>query len=209
MNLEYKAMLNHKTQIIRNAKRKYNDKINKILQQSSFNDKLSWRLIKKHKQSSPNDIPTLLYNNKTITNPTEKTEILHKVLCHPKNPNLQPKHIKFHKHIDNKINDFCPSITQKYNPLDILNSPIQRCEIENCIWDLDINKAHGPDLIHNQMIKKGGPTLITHLLTLFNKCLANGTFPNIWNYANICTIPKPGKFTLTLKTSVPLPSAHV
>ena len=88
---EYKSMLNHKTQLIRNAKKLHLDKINKILQNSSFNDKLSWRLIKKKKNhTSINNIPPLLVKNKTITDPTEKAEILHTVLCHPNPPILNP-----------------------------------------------------------------------------------------------------------------------
>ena len=43
------------------------------------------------------------------------------------------------------------------------------------------------------MLINGRQTLWSQLLTLFNKCLKTGTFPKIWNFANICPIPKPGK----------------
>ena len=43
------------------------------------------------------------------------------------------------------------------------------------------------------MIINGGPNLWSKLLKIFNNCLQNGTFPQIWNFANICPIPKPGK----------------
>ena len=83
-------MLNHKTQVISSAKRKYLNKINQTLQTSSFTDKPSWRLIKKQKnKSSINIIPPLLHNNKTITDPTEKAEILHSVISNPISPNLK------------------------------------------------------------------------------------------------------------------------
>ena len=82
MLLEYKSMLNHKTQLIRNAKKTYFEKVNKTLQKSSFKDKLSWRLIKKKTHKSINNIPTLNHNKQLISNPTEKAEILHSVLCH-------------------------------------------------------------------------------------------------------------------------------
>ena len=77
--LEYKSMLNHKTQIIRKQKSLYFDKINHILQNSNFTDKLSWRLIKKKKNTS-SSIPPLTFKDKTVTDPTEKSEILHSVL---------------------------------------------------------------------------------------------------------------------------------
>ena len=77
MFLEYKDMRNHKNQKIKIAKKQHADKMNQILQKSSFNDKLSWRLIKRNKKSSSNEIPPLLHNDKTITDPTKKAEILH------------------------------------------------------------------------------------------------------------------------------------
>ena len=150
--------------MIRKAKQQYNDKINKILQKSSFNDKLSWRLIKINKKSSPNNIPPLEHQNKTITDPVEKAEILHSVLGHPDPPNLDPKHKTFHNFIEHKTIQISIDIPIT-DPLDILNSPIQKYELINCIHELDEDKAYGSDLIHNQMIMNGGPPLWCNLLT--------------------------------------------
>ena len=186
-------MLNHKTQLIRKAKQIHLDKVNKILQQSSFNDKLSWRLIKKHKNtSSINNIPPLNHNSKTVLDPTEKAEVLHSVLCHPDPPKLEPKHITFHNKINQKANNIISTNTTTIctDFRDILNSPIKYYEPTKFIHSLDNDKAYGPDLIHNQMLKNGGPTLWKNLLKLFNKCLKTGQFPQVWNFANICPIPK-------------------
>ena len=185
-------MLNHKTQLIKTEKKKYLDKINNILQKSSFNDKLSWRLIKKKKNQSTNTIPTLSFNNKTITDPTKNLR-LHSVLCHPKPPILESRHKAFHTQINKKVQRIQYNNPNKLKLFDILNSPIQYYELTRCIKKLDKDKAYGPDLIHNQMLINGGETLWTQLLDLFNKCLKDGIFPNIWNFANICPIPKPGK----------------
>ena len=178
MLIEYKSMLIHKTQTIRIAKRQYLNKINKIIQNSSFNDKLTWRLIKKNKHPH-NVIPTLEYKNNSISDPSEKAEMLHSVLCHPNNPVLEPKHIKFHTKINQKIKNLKLNIPQYYHPIDTLNSPIQKYEVINCINELDEDKAYGPDLIHNQMIINGGPILWTQLLSLFNKCLKTGSFRHV------------------------------
>ena len=43
------------------------------------------------------------------------------------------------------------------------------------------------------MLINGGPDLWNNLLSLFNKCLQTGKFPKVWNFANICPIPKPNK----------------
>ena len=54
------------------------------------------------------------------------------------------------------------------------------------------------------MIIHGGPALWTQLLKLFNKCLKEGTFPCIWNCANVCPIPKPGKVHTDPKNYLPI-----
>ena len=52
--LEYKSFVKHKIQKIRIAKKIHNNHINSILQNSNFNDKLSWRLIKTNKKNTHN-----------------------------------------------------------------------------------------------------------------------------------------------------------
>ena len=57
--LEYKAYHQQKTQCIRIAKKLHNQYVNSVLQQSKFNDKLSWHLIKSNKHKPHNDIHPL------------------------------------------------------------------------------------------------------------------------------------------------------
>ena len=128
-------MRNHKIQKIKLAKKEYLNKINKHLQNSSFTDKLSWRLIRRNKKRSPKSIPTLKHDNKTITNPIEKTEILHSVLSHPDPPKLEPKHVRFHKQITNKVLQI--KLEQEHHPIDILNNPIKYYELYNCLQSLE------------------------------------------------------------------------
>ena len=195
--LEYNSLNKHKTQCIRISKKQYNEYINNYLQNSKFDDKLSWRLINANKKSPQNDLPPLKNNNDIITNPISKAEILHKTLSNPNPPELKHKHKQFQKQISSIISK---SQIKTHPPIfgDILNAKIELCEIKNCIHDLNKDKACGPDQIHNQMIMNGGPSFIQNLLTLFNKCLSKGTFPNIWN--NNITDPKTGKI-LTDKKS--------
>ena len=139
INKEYKHLKNQKIEKIRRAKKHYQNKINQTLQKSKFKDKLSWRLIKQNK-TSPNNIPALIHNNKTITDPINKAEILHTVLSHPEPPSLSQKHTLFHKQINSKTNILIQNICNKshpQNPTDILNSPIKKYELINCITDLD------------------------------------------------------------------------
>ena len=113
-------------------------------------------------------------------------------MCHPDSPKLSQKHINFHGQIDHhkqklSVNNTVPK------KLDLLNPQIQKHEVLNCIHCLEKDKAYGPDMIHNLMIVHGEPAPWTQLLNLFNKCLTKGTFPSVWNCANVCPIPKPRK----------------
>ena len=194
MMLEYKEFLKQKMQKIRIAKKIQNNKINECLKKSKFTDKLSWRLIKRNGNKTKNNIPPLNYKKEIIINPKEKAEILHTTLANTLPPDLENKHIKFHKQITNKINAKSKNNEKVQIPHnDILNSPILQYEIQNCTNDLQNDEAYGPNLIHKLMIKKGDVPLINKLQILFNDCLINGKFPRIWNFANIHLIPKPGK----------------
>ena len=54
------------------------------------------------------------------------------------------------------------------------------------------------------MIINGGPPFWSKLLTIFNKCLITGTFPKIWNFANVCPVPKPNKIHSNPKNYRPI-----
>ena len=196
LKMQYQDIQKSKIKHIHHAKQQYTQKINKHLQNSKLDDKYSWRLLNQNKQhNQSHDIPPIKYQNKTHYNPTDQAKILHKVLTNPPLPELNKDHIKFHKH----IHKMSQQIPLQLNPMDkdnkpsCLNNPIQKYEILNCIKELDPNKAYGPDKIHNQMLIKGAPLLLEELLILFNNCLDDGCYPQIWNYSNIHPIPKPNK----------------
>ena len=128
-----------------------------------------------------------------ISDPTEKAELSHLILSHPDPPNLDAKHKIFHKHIDSKVNILKENTNEDTKIFDMLNSSMQTYEIENCIHDLDEDKAFSPGMIHNQMMINGRESLITHLKSPFNNGLKRSIFLAIWNFSNVCLIPKPGK----------------
>ena len=138
-----------------------------------------------------------------IINPTEKAELLHKTLANPIPPKLQKHNKLFQKKIIKKIHNINVNKTQ-YKFDEILNADIQTYEILNCINDLSKDKACRLDQIYDQMIMNGGPTLYNHLTLLFNKCLKEGMFPNIWNCANVHPINKLGKFHSNPKNYRPI-----
>ena len=63
-------------------------------------------------------------------------------------------------------------------------------EVENVINNLDSNKAVGPDLIHNKILKAASPVISKALTSLFNKSLSEGHFPSCWKTAHITPIHK-------------------
>ena len=199
MLLEYKSIQQHKIQSIRIAKKIHHNKINEYLSKTTFNDKLSWRLLNLRHNTKNNDIPPLNHKDQIILDPIHKAEILHNVLSNPPPPDLENKHIQFHNKISNIIQNTMNTININHNTpnnsttIDTLNNPIQKYEILNCIKKLQKDKAYGPDMIHNLMIIKGDHILLTKLVILFNNCLRKGAFPEVWNYANIHPIPKPKK----------------
>ena len=83
MLLEYKSTQHHKIQCIRIAKKIHHNKINDYLSKTTFNDKLSWRLLNIRHNTKNNDIPPLNYKDQIILDPIDKAETLHNVLSNP------------------------------------------------------------------------------------------------------------------------------
>ena len=95
-----------------------------------------------------------------------------------------------------------PHIQQSwYQHLDDL---ITLPELQNTINNSPINKAPGPSLIANEMIKKAGNTFLKILLLLFNKCLLTQTIPKNWKQSNIYPISKKPIFTKELNHTHPI-----
>ena len=131
LNLEYKSIQHHQLQNIRIAKKIHQEKINKFLSESKFNNKLSWKLLKIRGKTKNNDIPPFNFKNKIIFDPIQKAETLHNVLTNPPLPTLENKHKKFHNTINEKIKNIQNDIP--HNNINTLNDPIQKYELLNSI----------------------------------------------------------------------------
>ncbi|MBW0544884.1 hypothetical protein O181_084599 [Austropuccinia psidii MF-1] len=66
-------------------------------------------------------------------------------------------------------------------------------KIKNAIEELPNKKAPGPDGIPNELIKISKPLLTMHLLYLYNACLRQGNYPNIWKETRTAIIRKAAK----------------
>ena len=73
-----------------------------------------------------------------------------------------------------------------------LDKNITNKEKIETINKLKNNKAHGDDLIINEMLKAGNQILIGPLNRLFNNVLSSGTYPDTWCTGTIIPIYKSG-----------------
>ena len=199
LRMQYNDNQKMKSHAINLAKKKYHDKINKYLQESKLDDKLSWRLLNQHKNTSQShDIPPLFHNNKTHYDAFDQAQILHDTLTNPPQPKYHNDHKVFHDKITRLTNNIDWQQNDNNTDPHSLNHSIQAFEITNCINELDPNKAIGPDKIHNKMLIQAHDIILNELLILFNKCLSEGCYPQIWNYSNIHPIQKPKNYIIFL-----------
>ena len=61
---------------------------------------------------------------------------------------------------------------------------------------LDVNKANGPDLISNRMLKEAGYSIVPFLYRLFRLSLDTSIFPSQWKKADVIPIFKKGNPSL-------------
>ena len=76
--------------------------------------------------------------------------------------------------------------------LQIPHLTITTNDVFKILTDLDTNKAVGPDLIHNKVLKNCAGVLAPPLTKLFNRSINEGKFPEIWKMANVVPIHKSG-----------------
>ena len=66
------------------------------------------------------------------------------------------------------------------------------------IYNLDNNKAAGPDNINNRILKAASDIISEPLSHFFNRCIAAGIFPKCWKLAHSTPIHKKGPLELLI-----------
>ena len=69
--------------------------------------------------------------------------------------------------------------------------------MKDCLYNLKINKASGPDLISPRLLKEGAIVLARPFSVIFNRSLQQGYFPSAWKTANVSPIHKKDEKSLT------------
>ena len=169
-------MISQGSKLIEDAKDKYFTKIGRTLSNHDTGKKLYWSLINKilNKAKIP-IIPPLLENDVFVLDFTAKAEI---------------------------FNDYfiqqCTTINtgSELPPILVPNAPlltdvsISDEKILNIIRSLNPNKAHGWDDISVRMIKICDDALLLPLSIIFESCMSQGVFPEVWKQANVVPIHK-------------------
>ena len=63
-------------------------------------------------------------------------------------------------------------------------------DVKDCLHNLKINKASGPDLVSPRLLKKNVMVLARRFFVIFNQSLQQGYFPSDWKTANVSPIHK-------------------
>ena len=85
-----------------------------------------------------------------------------------------------------------------------LENDITTPEVSSAIKSLKLDKAPGPDGIHNEFIKNCGTKLVHWLNEFLNICCRHIRIPKQWRHANVISILKPGKPEASLRSYLPI-----
>ena len=173
----FRKIRNDTIQLIRQTKKLYYENLAIKLKESEVSCKDWWKTLKSFiKQNDNSQIPTLISENKTITDTYEKADLLNKYFSKQSMLNDQHKQVP-------QIND-C-----NFN----LQTPIiMSDEVHAVLKSLPIGKASGPDEINNKILCELADVLCNPLCKLFNKTLNESRIPSTWKDAHVCAIYKKG-----------------
>jgi len=65
--------------------------------------------------------------------------------------------------------------------------------VKSAIWRIRTTSAPGTDGVTPGILRKAWPALRDNIMSLFDRCLQDGRFPECWKTARLVIIPKPGK----------------
>ena len=162
------------------AENKYYQNIESKLDRSNNNSRNYWQIIKSIVCTRKTEaIPCIIDGNTIATSNLEKAEILNTFFAAQSTMPPAPH-----------VHQLPPFQYLTNNPIhSVQTSPH---EVFKILTHLNINKASGPDLISNRILKECATSLSEPLADLFNKSFNQGTFPNRWKHANVTPIFKKG-----------------
>ena len=167
------------TKLIREAKESHKSNIANKLKTGSLSSRDWWRTLKSViSPGSKHTLPPLVRNGISVTDDTDKTNILNDFFRDQTLIN------------DNGVD--LPDI----NPYDVQSQlhslVITPEEVQTVLKSLHVGKAAGPDGISNRVLRELCNELSIPLCRLFNCSLQTGVFPDNWKLSNVTPIDKGG-----------------
>ncbi|MCG8092513.1 MAG: hypothetical protein JAZ17_02615 [Candidatus Thiodiazotropha endolucinida] len=174
---KYKRLRNNCVTEIRESKKSYYEKLERLLSTENVNSKLFWKTSKQllNLNKSSTKIPTLLLNGVNAESEIDKANMLNDYFS-----------------LQNLINDqnkYLPYLDlYTDNTLDSITISVQ--EVKDVLENLDRNKAHGPNHMSPCLLKEGATVLSKPLSVVFNRSLRQGYFPSCWKDGYLTPIHK-------------------
>ncbi|KAJ4447753.1 hypothetical protein ANN_09761 [Periplaneta americana] len=132
-------------------------------------------------------IPGIISNGVTTTSPIEIAEIFATSFAQVSSSNnYDPEFLKIKDAAEKRNLHFISDNTEYYN------TPFTTEELEAAL-DTSPNTSHGPDNIHNRMLRHLPPAGKSFLLAMYNRIWTEGVFPSAWRSAIVILVQKPGK----------------
>ena len=182
---KYKLLRNKVNNLKKHAKETfYNNLELSLLSNFSNNKKEFWKIVKHFtsKKDAVSSIPPLSTTN------TSGTHILH--VTDEEKANCLNNYFAAISTLDDSNADLPPFYELTDKVLDKID--ITEDEIRDVIINLDPNKASGPDLISNKMIKQVATAISKPLKIIFNRSLCESVVPDMWKLGNLVPLFKKG-----------------
>ena len=175
---KFKTLRNEIVNMIRNAKIAYYNKLACNIKNDRTKTKNWWKTLKSFiSKSNPSTIPPLTQNGIVYTDAYDKANLLNEYFTK--------------QTILDDVGTNVPCIHS--DPVHRLSSiHLSPPEVQTVLKSLSVDKAAGPDLVNNKILRELSYELSLPLCDLFNKSLSSGVFPQIWKDANVCPVYKKG-----------------
>ena len=99
---------------------------------------------------------------------------------------------KFEEMDHNLLKDPMSFIKKERNKNSMILCATDEFEISRLISKLESKRSSGYDLVSNKILKATESTILPYLVTLFNQCILEGTFPHAYKIVEVVPLFKGG-----------------
>lgn len=176
---DYESFSLYRSRSKAECKKAYTNYKNSVEQSIPTNIKYFWAYVSNRKKNS--GIPSSMqYRNCTSNDPEQICNLFVSYFHSVYEPSTHTQNLW---HPSDEISDNCIIINSIY---------FSEHQIKKALRILDASKGPGPDHIPAIFLKRTADTIYKPLHILFNRCMTEGTFPEIWKRANLVPVHKGG-----------------